>query len=284
MIESMSGILVILTFIAFYYFASADERKQLKANKRQAEVSIRQKFDDLLKASNAEILGEFCDQKGANIRDDRRAMHMRREGTSEDMISSGGFIYVVACKPKTISYRWRYGEGITEPENFQTLAKKAKDITQTFPTYNLRSEKPYKIGFTTRDVQTRISELNDSMSSNYSKWIFSEEVVNSIWVDKDIEIIEKRIHRALHKLDACVLGEIFCVPWLDIDSIIQKIIGQPLELSHSQRCNPIGLIRATLSYNLSEKTWTRKEHSLVDPDQKIARSDQEIKASVKNAK
>ncbi len=49
---------------------------------------------------------------------------------------------------------------------------KAKTICEDYPNYTIYDERPFKIGYTTRDVNSRILELNDTNETNYKYWQF----------------------------------------------------------------------------------------------------------------
>jgi hypothetical protein len=184
---------------------------------------------------------------GALMRKMQRKDYLKLEGIKESKYSGSGYIYIV---PATLRHNKTnmgfaydpYYQTFTdwnsdrwEPQNYQELVEKFKQMLGRFPYWRDYDQRPYKIGYTTRDPKIRMKELNEYGSNiNYMDWQF-EYNPSFVWVEKNVEMIESKIHWALRDGDKEIAGEIFCASWDEIESIVKRETGNEIILSDSRK-------------------------------------------------
>jgi hypothetical protein len=227
--------ILIIIASAFWYFSGEDITKNNKLA-LSASQSAETYLANLIKGSNANLLAWACNKKGADKRAIARKRHLKNEGKKDIYFKGGGYIYVAACMPTNLvnlNFAGKYiGIGgrfkTPEPSNFRDCVIAAQNICKDFPRYNRNDHRPYKIGYTTKEPIKRINELNNSNDKNYMNWRFDSQILESVWLGKDVELFEKKIHWNLRDKNREVIGEIYCTSWEEIQNAIETITGQIL--------------------------------------------------------
>jgi hypothetical protein len=216
--------------------------KESGTAKERNKKELSEKLDKLLKSSNAETLAYFFEGRSKR-RYVKARKKLKKEGLKNNIYSGKGYIYVVPCSPYDnvwenlkFNYVYTYGRDrnrsrgkLAEPKNYKKLIHKAKSICSRYPYYSIHAEAPYKIGYTSRDLDLRISELNDSSSPNYEHWHFTRWYESHIYLEEGLERAEKKIHAILRKQERHVCGEIFCAKWVDIREIIYGVTKKTIK-------------------------------------------------------
>lgn len=226
----------ILILYALWGFLESNTAKQ--NNKKE----LSERFNKLLKSSNAQILAYLFEGRSKR-RYVKARKKLKKEGLRNNIYSGSGYIYVVPCSPYDavwenikFNYIYRYGKAgnrgsgkSAEPDNYKELILTAKSICSGYPYYSIHEEAPFKIGYTSRDLDLRISELNDSSSLNYGHWHFTRWSESHIYLEEGVERAEKKIHAILRKKGWHVCGEIFCAKWVDIREIIYGVTKEKIK-------------------------------------------------------
>jgi len=241
-------LIILLIFIGpliFLIFRGAYDTKEDKRIEQLAKDI--KKIQKLIDSSNAEIWKWAMDGGSAYKRAYKRKQYLEKEGVRETKYLGGGYLYIVpatlkhnqtnagfSLDPKYTNFlKWKFDR--YEPGNYAELVEKFEQMRKRFPYYRDYDERPYKIGYTTRNLEIRMKELNETDDLNYQHWQFEYGVPSHVWIEKDLEHIESRIHWALRDLGKEVMGEIFCATWNDISAIVKEKTGQEITLSDSRQ-------------------------------------------------
>ncbi|MGI9347198.1 MAG: GIY-YIG nuclease family protein [Gammaproteobacteria bacterium] len=187
--------------------------------KEKKRIAHEKYLQQLESASMHDILWSY---KGVRYRAGKitqAAIH-HNGGKKRKWNNGSGAIYVVPAK--CALYQLEY-------ESFGDSALVQKRLKNLFDKFDYdfskaQEEMVFKIGFTTRAVQTRLEELGEN-ESIYLGWEFNSDKVKKFAVSRNVEWLEHLIHKELRKRDKCVFNELFLASYSEIEEIITRIVN-----------------------------------------------------------
>ena len=189
-------------------------------NKKEKERIAHEKYlQQLESASMHDILWYYKGVKYRAGKITQAAIHLNK-GKKRQWNNGPGAIYVVPAKC------WLYHLEYESFGDSEIVQKRLKNLFDKFDYdfSNAQEEMVFKIGFTTRAVQTRLEELGEN-ESIYLGWEFNRAKVKKFAVSRNVEWREHLIHKELRKRDKCVFNELFLASYSEIEEIITRTVN-----------------------------------------------------------
>ncbi len=196
----------------------ARRRRQLESARAAAAIRAAEWQAMLSHCRHADDLGLLRDFNGARKNAQRLTDRARRVSNRDFDDPRGwslgaGWIYVVPAKSDAYARK-------APPDLYSRF-------DQIFSRYRYRTtrdreETVFKIGFTTRDPDVRIAELNDPKKRGvYEGWLFNSDFHVRYRVDTYVEGLEREIHRQL--ASKRVFNELFLVSLRELDEVVCRV-------------------------------------------------------------